>query len=159
MALLVAFIAAAVIVTSLDHPSSTPTVPAAKSTSTVASGDLTRLRTATDTADGATASAVLKLHALTSLPTPVTVAGVINPYVASLQQYKKVLAETAVPAAIRTAAVRAHVLVTRDVQFLGTVNGLPSLRLGSYLIEFGRDAAQLQTTLANLQQRLQTSQT
>ena len=54
------------------------------------------------------------------------------------------------PTAARTAALSAVVQVTQDLQFLGTVNGLPSLQLGTYLRQFFSDSAQLQTTLSNL---------
>ena len=58
----------------------------------------------------------------------------INPYISSLQRYETVLTGTDVPAAARTSCRQLSAsLVARDMQFLSTINGLPPLRLGSYL--------------------------
>ena len=81
----------------------------------------------------------------------------INPYVSSLQHYETTLAGTAVPTAARTAAAGAHTLVSQDVQFLGTINGLAPLRLGSYLEQFGKNATQLQADLSRLEAELRTA--
>ncbi len=112
------------------------------------------MQTATRAADGATTAARSKLDTMTGFPTVTKVAPVINPYVASLQDYKTVLARTHAPTAARRAAVTAAALVTSDVQFLSTINGLPSLRLGAYFEQFGRDATQLQNALGTLEGEL-----
>jgi hypothetical protein len=41
-----------------------------------------------------------------------------------------------------------------DVQSMSTINGLPALRLGSYLEQFGKDTAQFQHALATLEHDL-----
>jgi hypothetical protein len=148
------FIAGAVILASLHHgPKATAGRPAALTSSTSAS-DVARLLAATKAAEGADTAAQAKLHALSGFPTPTNVAEVINPYVTSLQRYKTALVDTPVPESARTLADNARALVSLDVQFLGTINGLPPLRLGSYLEEFTTGADALQTTLGNLQGKL-----
>ncbi len=149
--LFVVFVAVVVVVASLHHSMPPSTGRASAPTSTVSSADVTRLRTATAAAVAATAAAHSGLNSLPGFPTPPRVAAVINPYIQSLQHYGSVLAETAVPTTARTAAATAHVLVTQEVQFLGTINGLPAIQLGSYLEQFGQDSAQLQRTLSSVQ--------
>ena len=120
---------------------------------------MARLRAATTAAAAATATARTKLQTMSGFPTPTNVAAVINPYVASLQVYGSALSKTAVPEAARAAALSAVVLVTRDEQSLATINGLPSLQLGSYLEAFFINVEQLQTTLSNLLGKLHSSRT
>jgi hypothetical protein len=157
--LVVVLVAVAIAVTSLHHPTSRATSPAAPSTSAVSSSDVAQVRAATAAADAATTKARNQLHALTGWPTVTHVARVINPYVAALERYNSVLTMATVPESARTAAVSADVLVARDMQSLSTINELPALKLGTYLQEFTLDAAQLQTNLANLQQKLHPSNT
>jgi len=120
----------------------------------VASSGSTRLVAATQVADEATSTTILGLHALKGIPTIVTVAALINPYVSSLQQYANALPGTDVPATAQTAAANALALVGEDVQFLSTINGLQPVRLGSYLEQFGHNAAQFQKALATLEHDL-----
>jgi hypothetical protein len=86
------------------------------------------------------------------------VAAIVNLYVPTLVRLKTVLGETPLPVSARSAAASAHALAARDVQFLGTINGLPPLKLGTYLVELGTNAIQLQTTLHHLQRQLPASQ-
>ena len=116
------------------------------------------MQTATRDAEGATTTARSEFSSMVGFPTIRKVAAVIHPYVASLQAYKTVLSRIHAPAAAGTAAVTADALVTSDVRFLSTINGLPSLRLGSYLEQFGRDATQLQNTLGTLEGELSPGQ-
>ena len=81
----------------------------------------------------------------------------VNPYLSSLQRYETSLVGTAVPASARTAAAGARTLVSQDVQFLSTLNGLAPLRLGSYLEQFGKNATQLQADLSRLEGDLRTA--
>lgn len=159
--LFVVAVAVGVTVPSFRQSTSTPTntskSPATAAAPVVSSADVARVRAATTAAVAATATARTKLQTLSGFPTPTNVAAVINPYVASLELYSSALTDTAVPKAARTAALSAVVQVTKDQQFLGTVNGLPSLQLGTYLKAFFSDSAQLQTTLTNLLGKLHTS--
>jgi hypothetical protein len=157
--LVVVIAAAAVVVASLHHPTSRPTSTAAPSTSAISTSDVAQVRAATAAANAATTNARNQLHALTGFPTVTNVEGVINPYVASLERYNSVLTMATVPESARKAAVGADVVVARDMQSLSTINGLPALKLGTYLQEFTLDAAQLQTNLSNLQQKLHASNT
>jgi tetrahydromethanopterin S-methyltransferase subunit D len=152
--LVLILIAGAVVLASLHHAPKAPTGPAAATTSTVSDSDVERMLTATIAAGAANTLAQSKLQPGSGFPTVTKVAGIINPYVASLQRYKTALADIPVPEGVRPDAVNAHALVTRDLQFLGTINGLPSLRLGTYLEEFHLDAAQLQSILGSLQREL-----
>ncbi len=162
--LFVVFVAVAAILASLHHSAPPSTGRASTPTSTVSSADVTRLRTATTAAVAATATAHSGLESLSGIPTLARVAAVINPYVQSLQHYGSVLAETAAPTTARTAAASAHALVTQEVQFLGTINGLQSIGLGSYLDQvgqyldqFGQDSTQLQRTLSSAERGLHAS--
>lgn len=48
-------------------------------------------------------------------------------------------------------------MVSADLRYLSTINGLAPLRLGSYLEQFGKNATQLQTDLGRLQGELGTA--
>ncbi|HEX4127480.1 MAG TPA: hypothetical protein VHX67_07875 [Acidimicrobiales bacterium] len=133
--------------------------PTTTSTPAVSSSDTVRMQTATRAAAAATTAARSKLDAMTGFPTTHKVSAVLNPYVASLRRYETVLRGTDLPTAARTAARSALVLVTRDVQFLGTIDGLPPVRLGSYLEDFGTNATQLLKTLNTLERALHTPTT
>ena len=157
-ALVVVFVAVAATVASLQRTTNRPTPPAAAAPATQTTAapvdSVAQARSATAAADTATTTARTELHAMPGFPTPTKVAVIINPYVRSLQRYGTFLATARLPASARKAAANARALVTRDVQALGTINGLPSIDLGTYLDGFGRNAAQLQTALASLQLQL-----
>jgi hypothetical protein len=157
VSLFIVFAAVAAVVASLHHSAPPSHGRASAPRPKVSSADVTRVRTATAAADAATTTVHVNLDSLHGIPTPAGVAAVINPYVQSLQQFQSVLATTALPARTRTAAASAQVLVTQDVQFLATINGLPSIRLGSYLEQVGQESADLQSTLARLQTELPAS--
>jgi hypothetical protein len=115
------------------------------------------MQTATRAAVSATIATRANLDALTGFPTLDKVAAVLNPYASSLQSFERVLTDTDTAAAARTTALSALMLVTGDVQFLGTLNGLPPVRLGSYLVSFGTDVSQLLKTLSTFEGQLHTS--
>ncbi len=140
----------------MRHATNTSKSPATAAAPAVTSADVARMRAATENAIAATKTARTKAQTMDTFPTPTNVAAVINPYVAALELYSSALTKTAVPEAARTAALSAVVLVTRDEQFLDTINGLPSIQLGSYLQAFLSDTAQLQTSLTNLLGKLHT---
>ena len=150
--LFVIFLAVTVRVVLLHH--STNTTPASAPTAVVTSSDSTRLVAATKVADRATSSTLSELHALKGIPTPVAVAAVVNPYLSALQRYALVLSGADAPATARTAAAVALAQVGDDVQSMSAINGLPALRLGSYLEQFGKDTAQFQHALATLEHDL-----
>jgi hypothetical protein len=154
--LVLVFVAGAVVLASLHHSPKAPTGPAAALTSSASASasDVAQLLAATKAADAANTSAQAKLHPLPGFPTPAKVSKVINPYVRALQRYKTALADIPVPASARTLSVSAHALVTRDLHVLGTINGLPPVRLGSYLEDFSKGADKLHTTLGSLQREL-----
>jgi hypothetical protein len=85
------------------------------------------------------------------------VAAVINPYFSALQNYETALVGTAVPTTAQGAATAALTQVSQDVQFLGTLNGLAPVLLGSYLGQFGKNATQLQADLSRLEAELRTT--
>ena len=152
----VVLVAATAIVASLDNP--TPAGPPAASTpKALSSSEISRARSATESALTATTKAQQGLHSLTGIPTIPTVTAVITPYISSLQQYQAFLAGSKVPAAARGARNNAAAVVNRDLQHLDTINGLASLRLGAYLEQFGTDKVELQTTLSTFEQVLRTS--
>jgi hypothetical protein len=158
LASLVTFFLAVTAVMILLHHSANATAGTAP-TGTVASSDSTQLLAATRVADGATATTGSELHSLKGIPTTVAVAAVVNPYVATLGQYEDTLSGPGVPAAARTAVADARALVGQDVQFLSTINGLEPIRLGSYLEQFGKNAAQFQLALGTLEHDLGASTT
>jgi hypothetical protein len=162
--LVVVFVAVAAVVASIHQSPSRPTPPAAGRSGTHATTQATipvdragvaQVESATAAADRATTAARTKLHALTGFPTPTTVAAVINPYVRSLRRYRTVLASaTTLPVSAQGAAAIVGALVTRDVKDLNTINGLPSIDLGTYLDAFGLNAGQLQEAFGTLRIRL-----
>jgi hypothetical protein len=135
--------------------SSATTAPrAAVSHDTVTPAETAHMLTATRGAVAATTAARTNLDSLAVFPTPDKVAAVMNPYVSSLQHYETVLMGTDTPAAARTTALSTLILVTQDVQFLGTVNGLAPVKLGTYLEDFGTNASQLLRTLSTFEREL-----
>ena len=51
-------------------------------------------------------------------------------------------------------AASAETQVRQDLEFLGTIHGLPPVQLGAYLGQVGSDATQLRETLGDLEQNL-----
>jgi hypothetical protein len=115
-----------------------------------------RIQSATDEVDSATTAARAGLASLSGFPTTTNVATVINPYLASLRLYETLMSGTTVPLPARSAAGVARGQVRHDVSFMGTIDGLPPIRLGAFLGEFITDTTQLQTTLGTLEQDLRT---
>jgi hypothetical protein len=166
--LVVVFVAVAVIMSSIHQ--STPagagrrvaSNPAAAgrrvaSTPAVSSSVISQLRAATNTAALVTTATRSRLDAISGIPTLAKVAAVVNPYFSSLQNYETTLVGTAVPTTARGAATAALTQVSQDVQFLGTLNGLAPVLLGSYLEQFGKNATQLQADLSRLEAELRTA--
>jgi hypothetical protein len=154
LCIIVAVVAAAAIVSSFHNPTVSSAGPRAASTPEISSSGVSRVKTATDAADSATTAARSKLDAITGIPTTTNVAAIINPYVTSLQRYETTLSGNAVPAAARTGVDSVRSLVSQDVPFLSTINGLPSLGLGTYLAELGKRFTQLQITFSEIQREL-----
>jgi hypothetical protein len=152
--LLVVFIAVSVVLVLLLHSGNA--TPGTTSTVAVVSPDASRLKTATQSINADTSAARSKLHSLSGIPTIGKVATVMNPYVSSLQHYQTVLSVVEVPNSARGAAINVRALVSKDVQSLGTINGLAPLALGSYLEEFGTGSARLQNELDTLEHALRT---
>jgi hypothetical protein len=103
----------------------------------------------------ATAAVRSGLSSLSGFPTPTNVAAVINPYAYALQLYESFLAASAVPAAAWSDKISTDTQMSEDIRFLDTINGLPSLRLGAYIIRFSSTVSHLQTSLSTLQTDLQ----
>ena len=150
--LFVVFIAVTVVMVLLHH--SPTATPGRASTEAVISPDAARLQTATQTIDFDTNTARLTLHTISGIPTPPQVAALITPYISSLQHYQTVLSRSAVPAAARAAAANVRTLVSQDAGFLGTIDGLAPIRLGSYLEEFSTTSTQFQKDLGTLERAL-----
>ncbi len=153
--LLVVLVAGAAIVHALHH-STTPAAapPTHHAAAPSPSPGTSRLQTATDATDSATTAAQVALTSLSNFPTPTNVATIINPYISSLQLYETFLSGSDAPAPARAAVAHAETQVRQDLKFLDTIDGLPPIQLGSYLVQFDTDATQLQTTLSALEQDL-----
>jgi hypothetical protein len=157
--LFVVFVVVMVVMVLLHHSTSPPdhsANPPARTASTTAviAPETARLQTATTTMDTNASKTRSALHALHGIPTTVMVAAVINPYVSTLQHYQTVLSGAKVPSAARGAAAKVRALLSRDVQSLTTIDGLPPLRLGTYLEKFGPGVTQLQKDLGTLEHAL-----
>jgi hypothetical protein len=146
---------------SLHHAPAATAAGAPSSAAQAASSarSASRIQSATDEVDSATTAARAGLASLSGFPAPTNVATVINPYLASLRLYETLMSGTTVPPPARTVAGVARAQVRHDVSFLGTIDGLPPIRLGAFLGEFITDTAQLQTTLGTLEQDLRTPTT
>jgi len=146
----------AAIAHSLDHSTAPPATPPAGTASpaTHASPAAARVQAATDAVDSATTAARAGLGSITNFPTPANVANVVNPYVASLQLYDTFMSGASIPAPASSAAVAAEAQVRKDITFFGTIDGLPPIRLGTYLRSFTTDVSRLQATLSTLEQAL-----
>ena len=156
--LLMLLVAGAAIAHALYH-STTPAAapPTHHVAAPTTSPGTSRLQTATDATDSATTAAQVALASLSNFPTPTNVGTIINPYISSLQLYETFLSGSDAPAPARAAVAHAETQVRQDLQFLGTIDGLPPLQLGSYLVQFDTDATQLQTTLSALEEDLRSS--
>lgn len=151
-ALLVVFLTVAVVMVLLRHSGTTPTRSA--QVVVAAPSDVARAQASTRELNAETDATRAALHQLPGIPTPLNVGAVINPYVESLRSYGTFLATAKLPGGPRPAAALTQTLVTQDLQHLETINGLPALRLGSYLEQFTLDAARFQAALDSLQQSL-----
>jgi hypothetical protein len=151
LCLLFAFVAVAAILSSRHNPNAATVRPPAASTS-----ELSRVQEATNAADTATTTTRSKLAALSGIPTPTDVAAIVNPYVSALQRYETALTGITLPAAAQTTVGAVHSLVRQDVQFVSTIDGLPSLGLGTYLAEVGKRSTQLQMAFSEVQGELRT---
>lgn len=153
--LVLVIVAGALAVRSLHHATTPTTSSPAHSASRVSSpADAARIQTATDEVDSATTAARAGLASMTSFPTPSNVATIINPYISSLQLYEAVLSGSKVPPSATSEAASAETQVRQDLEFLGTIHGLPPVQLGAYLGQVGTDATQLRATLGDLEQDL-----
>ena len=138
--LVLVIVAGALAVRSLHHATTATTSPPARSASGVSSpADAARIQTATDEVDSATTAARAGLASMTSFPTPANVATIINPYISSLQLYEAVLSGSKVPPSATSEAASAEAQARQDLEFLGTIHGLPPVQLGAYLgqVEYG----------------------
>jgi hypothetical protein len=154
LCLLFAYVAVAAILSSRHNPSAATAGPRAPTPSEVS---VARVDAATVAADRATVTTRSKLEAIPGIPTLTNVAAVILPYVTSLQRYETALTGTVVPAAAQTGVANVRSLVAQDLQFLDTLDGLPSLRLGTYLAEVGKRSTQLQTAFRQVDRELRTA--
>jgi len=150
--LLVVFVIVTVVMVLLHHSDTPP--PRTATTPTVSPPKTARLQTATTTMDSNVSATSAALHSLNGIPTTVTVAAVINPYISTLQHYQAVLSGAKVPSAARGAAADVRAQLSQDVQSLATIDGLQPLRLGTYLEEFGTGVTQLQKDLVTLEHAL-----
>jgi hypothetical protein len=153
-----AFVGADAIMHSL-HGTTAATTPPPAGTAPLASAspEAARIQSATDEVDSATTSAQAGLASLPGFPTPSNVAGIVNPYVTSLRLYLTYMSGASVPAAAQAEAGAAETEVRQDVTFFSTVDGLPPIRLGSFLNKFAADQTRLQATLTTLEQDLGTN--
>ena len=150
--LFAAFLAVTVVMVLLHHPTN---APAGSASAAAVSSDAARLHSATQSINADTSKARSRLHSLSGgFPTPSNVKGVINPYISSLQHYQAVLSGTKVPTSARGAAANVRKLVSRELTSLSTIHTLPSLRLGSYLEQFGTGSARLQKDLSTFERAL-----
>jgi hypothetical protein len=148
-------VAGAAVQRSVHHPTTVATNPPTHSPAAVSSNaDASQIQTATDAVDSATTAARAGVVSLPSFPTPANVATEINPYLSSLQLYASFLSGRKVPEPAQSAAAIAEAQVNQDLQFLKTINNLPPLQLGAYIVQFETDATQLQATLNTLEQNL-----
>jgi hypothetical protein len=152
--LFVVFVVVMVVMVLLHQSSSPPAKAAPAPAPAVVAPATARLQTATATMDTNASKARSALLALHGIPTTTMVAAVINPYVAELQHYEAVLAAAKVPTGARGAAAKVRALLSRDVQSLATIHGLPPLRLGTYLERFRPGVTQLQKDLGTLEHAL-----
>jgi hypothetical protein len=154
----VVFLAATAIITSQHQPTTTGSGPPAASTPTAPTpAATTAARSATEAALTATTTAQQRLESLSGIPTITKVTAVMTPYISSLQRYQSFLARSKVPALARGARNNAATVVSQDLLFLGTIRGLESLRLGTYLVQFGSNTVELQTTLSTFEQIMRSS--
>jgi hypothetical protein len=150
--LFVVFVVVMVVMVLLHHSDNPPAGTA--STVTVVAPETARLQTATKTMDTNASTTRSALHSLNGIPTTVSVAAVINPYVTDLQRYEAILSGAKMPTAALGAAAKVRAQLSLDVRSLATIDGLPPLRLGTYLEEFGTGVNELQKSLGTLEHAL-----
>ncbi len=142
----------------VSTPPDTSAVSTSPDTATIPTASGTaRVQTAVSGADSATTAAQSELDSLSGIPTPAKVAAVINPYAYSLQLYESFLSGSPVPAAAWSEKISTDAQMGKDLEFLNTINELPSLRLGAYLRQFSTVAAQLHASLSTLEADLRSS--
>ncbi len=156
LACVVVLLAATVIVISLHQPT-TAGPPAASTSKAPPPSAISRARSATEAALTATTAARQGLGSLSGFPTVPKVAAVITPYISSLEHYQAFLTGSTVPAAARRARDNATAVVNQDLRHLGTINGLASLRLGTWLEQFSTDMVALQASLSTFEHALRSS--
>ncbi len=152
--LLVAVLAATAILTSLHHSTANPGPSGATTPKVSPAPGTNRVGVATAAALTATREAQHGLLSVKGFPTVKKVAAVINPYMSSLQDYKHFLSGLSVPPAALGAERVAAAEVNGDLAFLSTINGLESLHLGTWLVQFGSNTVDLQTALSTFEQVL-----
>ena len=160
-------VAAVAIVYSLHHSATATAGPSAPTTSGGSTSPDTatapsisgtsRVQAAVSNANAATTTAQTQLDSLSGIPTLATVAAVVNPYSYALQLYESFLSGSAVPAAAWSEKISADTQLSEDLRFLNTINELPPLQLGAYMVRFSTVAAQLHTTLSTLEVDLHSS--
>ncbi len=137
------------------HIRSNSTPPATAATTGASSrANIARLESAITDVQSASSGAQAGLTTLSVFPTPPRVATIINPYVDSLQLYETLASSVEVPKAARSAASTADLQVHDDISFLGTINGLPAIQLGSFIEGFFARSTQLQSTMDALEHAL-----
>ena len=155
----ISVVSVAAIVHSLHHTTG-PTVTTSPSTPPAASSPATaRVQSATDSVDSATTAAVASLASLPGFPTPTNVANVINPYISSLQLYDTFLSGASVPQPARSVADATESQVRHDLAVFSTIDGLPPIRLGTYLNTFSAEVTRLQASFTTLEQDLRSQAT
>ncbi len=143
------------VVLHFGHIHSDASTPATAATPGAASAaTTTRLESAITDVQSASTGAQAELTTLSAFPTPLRVATIINPYVDSLQLYQTLASSVDMPSAARAAATTADAQVSKDIAFLGTINNLPPIQLGSFIQEFFARATQLQSSMDALQHAL-----
>jgi hypothetical protein len=150
--LFVVFVVVMVVMVLLHHSDNSPAGRA--STAATVSRETARLQAATTAMNRDGTAAHSALLSLKAIPTTVQVAAVINPYASSLRHYQTVLSGAHVPTSSRGAAANVRALLSGEVRFLPTIDGLPPLRLGAYLEQFGSDLTHLQKDLGALEHAL-----
>jgi preprotein translocase subunit SecG len=147
--LFVVFVVVMVVTVLLHHSDNPPA-----GTASAVSPETARLQAATKSMSSKASAARAALYSLNGIPTTVNVAAVIDPYVSSLRRYESVLSGSEVPTSARGAAATVRALLARQAPSLATIDGLPALRLGSYLEGFVPGVTHLQKDLRTLEHAL-----
>ena len=156
--LLVAFVTVAAVLASLHNPTiATPDRPGAASTSVASPLVVSRLQAATAAAVTATRTLRSQLDQISGIPTLPRSPPWSTPMWGRCSTTRAVPQTSSVPAAAKTSADTARSLVNQDVEFLGTINGVTSLELGSYLEQFGQISTICTRALGTFQGELHSS--